>query len=82
MGGSGIRRRQAATNLIAGLIPRAAGITDPDMVRALNERDKAIQRRAAALAVQAVERSHAWVRRLGSPPADPNARSVSSASAG
>jgi hypothetical protein len=32
-------RRQGATNFIAGLIPRATGISDPDMARALTERD-------------------------------------------
>jgi len=67
-------RRQAATNLIAGLIPRAADVTDPDMARALYDRDQAMQRRAAELAAQAVERGQVWVRRLGSPPADPGAR--------
>lgn len=67
-------RRQAAANLIAGLVPRAAGVTDPDMVRALDDRDHAMQRRAADLAAQAIQRGQVWVRRLGSPPADPNAR--------
>ncbi len=36
-------RRQAATDLIAGLIPRATGISDPDMARALTERDQAME---------------------------------------
>ena len=48
--------RRAGTNLIAGLIPRAVGVTDPDMARALEERDEAMQRRARALAEQAIER--------------------------
>ncbi len=69
-------RRQAATNLIAGLIPRAAGVTEPDIARALHERDQAMQRRAADLAAHAVEHGQVWVRRLGSPPADPNARNA------
>jgi conjugative relaxase-like TrwC/TraI family protein len=67
-------RRQAATNLIAGLVPRAVDVTDPDMTRALDDRDQAMERRAAELAAQAVERDQVWVRRLGSPPADPGAR--------
>jgi len=67
-------RRQAATNLIAGLIPRAAGVTEPDIARALHERDQAMQRRAADLAAHAVEHGRVWVRRLGSPPADSAAR--------
>ncbi len=67
-------RRQAASNLIAGLVPRAAGVIDPDMIRALDDRDQAMERRAAGLATQAVERGQVWVRRLGSPPVDPAAR--------
>jgi len=67
-------RRQAASNLIAGLIPRAVGVTDSDMVRALDGRGQAMQRRAAELAAQAVERGQVWTRRLGFPPADPTAR--------
>jgi len=65
---------QAATNLIAGLIPRAAGVADPDMTRALDERDQAMERRAAELASEAIERGQVWVRRLGAPPSDPAAR--------
>ncbi len=67
-------RHQTATNLIAGLVPRAVGVTDPDMARALHDRDQAMQCRAAELATQAAERGQVWVRRLGSPPADPAAR--------
>jgi conjugative relaxase-like TrwC/TraI family protein len=67
-------RRQAASNLIAGLIPRAVGVTDPDMVRGLDDRDQAMQRRAADLATQAIQRGQVWVRRLGSQPADPAVR--------
>jgi conjugative relaxase-like TrwC/TraI family protein len=67
-------KRQAATNLIAGLIPRAAGVADPDMARALDERDQAMERRARELAGQAIERRQVWVRRLGTPPLDPATR--------
>ena len=67
-------RRQAAANLIAGLVPRAAGVTDPNMVRALDDRDQAMQRRATELAADAIERGQVWVRRLGVPPADPTAQ--------
>jgi conjugative relaxase-like TrwC/TraI family protein len=66
--------RRASTNLIAGLIPRAVGLTDPDMARGLEERDEAMQRRARALAEQVIERNQIWVRRLGIPPTDPRAR--------
>ncbi|MHB8296567.1 MAG: MobF family relaxase [Acidimicrobiales bacterium] len=67
-------KHQAATNLIAGLIPRAAGVADPDMARALEERDQAMERRARELAGEAVERGQVWVRRLGTPPSDPALR--------
>jgi hypothetical protein len=66
--------RRASTNLIAGLIPRAVGLTDPDMARGLEERDEAMQRRARTLTEQAIERNQIWVRRLGIPPTDPRAR--------
>jgi len=67
-------RRRAASNLVAGLIPRPVGITDPDMAQALKERDVAIEARARTLAAQAVERSAPWTAPLGPPPAAPTAR--------
>ena len=67
-------KRQTSTNLIAGLIPRAAGVTDPDMARALDERDQAMERRAAELASEAIESGQVWVRRLGAVPSDPAPR--------
>jgi hypothetical protein len=66
--------RRAGTNLIAGLIPRAVGVTDRDMARGLEERDEAMQCRARTLAEQAVERDQIWVRRLGIAPSEPRAR--------
>ena len=39
-------RRQPRSNLIAGLMPRALGVTDPDFARALDERDRALEGRA------------------------------------
>lgn len=66
--------RRVSPNLIAGLIPRAAGVSDPDMVRALSDRDEAMQRRSRELAEHAIEQGKAWVRRLGKPPSDPPAR--------
>jgi conjugative relaxase-like TrwC/TraI family protein len=66
--------RRASTNLIAGLIPRAVGLTDPDLARGLEERDEAMQCRARALAEQVIERNEIWVRRLGIAPSDPRAR--------
>jgi hypothetical protein len=67
-------RRRAGTNFIAGLIPRAAGVTDPDMARALDERDQAMRRRARELAELAVEQGQAWVRRLNMSPSNPAER--------
>jgi conjugative relaxase-like TrwC/TraI family protein len=69
-------RRRAVTNLIAGLIPRASGISEPDMARALTERDQAMEDRARQLAEHALEQRHVWVQRLGNPPANPAAREV------
>jgi hypothetical protein len=46
---AGSRRRHTG-QLIAGLIPRAQGVRDPDMARALAERDQAMERRARSLA--------------------------------
>ena len=45
-------RRRTAGNLIAGLIPRVQGVNDPEMARALAERDQAMEGRARALAEQ------------------------------
>jgi len=67
-------RRPPRTNLIAGLIPRALGVTDPDFAHALNERDKALEHRARLLAEKAVTDRVGWLRQLGSPPVDPTRR--------
>jgi hypothetical protein len=68
----GRRRRSAA--LIAGLIPKAQGVTDPDMARALAERHVAMEQRALSLAQEAIMDRQGWVRPLGSPPSDPALR--------
>jgi len=67
-------KRRAATNLIAGLIPRAADVTDPDMARALDERDQAMQHRVQELTGEAIEQGQVWVRHLGTIPTDPARR--------
>lgn len=61
-------------DLIAGLIPRAHGVGDPEMARALRERDEAIEQRARTLAEQAVRSGQAWVQRLGQQPTENRAR--------
>jgi conjugative relaxase-like TrwC/TraI family protein len=69
-------RSQRADKLIAGLIPRAQGVNDPEMARALAERDQAMEERAHTLADQAVETGESWVQRLGTPPASPERREL------
>jgi hypothetical protein len=61
-------RRRHTGQLIAGLIPRAQGVTDPDMAQALAERDHAMEQRALSLAEEAIAARHTWVRPLGAPP--------------
>jgi len=67
-------RRRTVGNLIAGLIPRIQGVRDPELARALAERDQAMEARACALAEAAIISGHSWVQRLGSPPSDPSRR--------
>ena len=62
-------RRVGSTNPIAGLIPRALNVTDPDLARALEERERALQGRAWTLAQEAVTSRAPWLRQLGEPPA-------------
>ncbi len=64
-------RTRRAPKLIAGLIPVAAGITDPDMKQALAERHQLIEHRAATLAEQAVADGAAWAQALGARPGEP-----------
>jgi hypothetical protein len=63
--------RQAGKNLIAGLIPRAVGVTDTDMARGLHEGAEALQRRARELAERAIDQNPIWLRQLGARPSDP-----------
>ena len=53
-----------ASELVAGIFPRPSGITDPDIVLALNDRADAIEQRARELATIAIERGDAWVSGL------------------
>ncbi|WP_193118289.1 ATP-dependent DNA helicase, partial [Brachybacterium tyrofermentans] len=59
-------------SLIAGLVPRAAGITDPVMRHALQEREQLMQQRLDTLTTTAVERLEPWMRALDG--IDPEAR--------
>ena len=58
-----------ATELVAGLFPRPTGITDPDVLLALNDRAAAVEQRARTLADEAIDRGESWVQDLGDPPA-------------
>jgi hypothetical protein len=62
---------RSRVGVIAGLIPRAQGVSDPEMARALAERDLAMEQRARALAEQAVKSGEPWVEGFGTPPATP-----------
>ena len=57
-----------ASELVAGLFARPTGITDPDIVLALNDRADAIEQRARELATIAIERGDAWVSDFGDAP--------------
>jgi hypothetical protein len=67
-------RRRPTGHLIAGLIPRVHGVSDPDMARALAERDQAMEQRARSLAEEAIAAGHAWLRPFGAPPSGPAKR--------
>jgi hypothetical protein len=57
-----------ASELVAGIFPRPHGITDPDIVLALNDRADAIEQRARELATIAIERGETWVQDFGDTP--------------
>ena len=67
-------KRFGGTDLVAGLLPRAAGVADPDMQRALAERDRAMRQRAREVAEEAVKSNQPWALQLGPPPTEPVAR--------
>ena len=63
--------RPGAADLVAGLLPRAAGVANPDMERALAERDQAMCQRARDVAEEAIKGNRPWVLQLGPPPTEP-----------
>jgi hypothetical protein len=67
-------RSDREADLVAGLVPRALGVTDPDMARALHEREVAMAHRARELAEAAVQGGEPWALRLGPPPSEPARR--------
>jgi conjugative relaxase-like TrwC/TraI family protein len=70
------RATNGPVEMIAGLVPRALHITDPDLNRALRERDQAMQTRARSLAAEAIATRPPWLRSLGAPPAHPTQRAT------
>jgi hypothetical protein len=53
----------ASADMVAGLIPRAVGVTDPDLARALVEREQAMERRVRAADVpQQARHRHSTLR--------------------
>jgi hypothetical protein len=67
-------KRRSTDDYVVGLIPRARGITDPDMARALTERDRAMQARSRAVANEALESGQPWAKALGAIPENPERR--------
>jgi conjugative relaxase-like TrwC/TraI family protein len=55
-------------DLVAGVVPRASGIDDADVARAVREREDAMARRALGLAELAVRSCEPWARPFGPPP--------------
>jgi hypothetical protein len=53
------------------LIPRATGVDDQDLARAIREREEAMERRAHDLAEQAVRTGAPWARPFGAEPVNP-----------
>ena len=62
---------QPRQDLVAGLVPRASGIDDPDLARAVGEREDAIAKRALGLAEHAVRAGAPWAKAFGPPPPSP-----------
>jgi len=58
----------STSELVAGLLARPSGFTDPDILFALNDRADAIEQRARELAKIAIERGDAWVSDFGDAP--------------
>lgn len=61
-------RRRAEPDLIAGLIPVAAGPMNPEHRRALDERSTLIEHRATALVERAINERAPWIQAIGQRP--------------
>jgi hypothetical protein len=57
---------------ICGLFPKAPPVRDPDMSRALEEREALIEQSVREVATEGIRQSQPWLEPLGAPPTDPN----------
>ncbi len=55
---------QRAAGMIAGLVPRASGITDPAMRQALEEREQLMEQRIEALVEKLLKQPEPWLAEL------------------
>src|ERR1019366_8586724 len=53
-------QRRASADRIVGLFPRLGGLSDPDMARALDDRQTLLEQRARDAATTAVENRQPW----------------------
>ena len=67
-------KRRPEPKLVAGLIPVADGVMNPEMTAALTERQNLIESRAIALAQKAIDTNEPWLKRMGTPPSNGLAR--------
>ncbi len=67
---AGSGRARKAPRLIAGLIPYASGVLDPEMRAALDERVALIEARTDAVLEGALTDKAPWTKALGTPPPD------------
>jgi hypothetical protein len=65
---------RATRAMIAGLIPAATDVSDPDIDQALAERAALIEQRAETLVARALANSEPWLTKLGPPPERPGQR--------
>ncbi|WP_053203973.1 MobF family relaxase [Jiangella muralis] len=67
--------RLVPRRLVAGLIPAAIGTRDPELRRALQEREHLLEHRADALARLAIAERPLWLQELGPSPSAPDDQS-------
>jgi len=68
---AGSGRARKAPRLIAGLLPHANGVLDPEMSAALAEREALIEARADSVLDRALTDKAPWTKALGTRPHDP-----------